>query len=129
MLSNVADVASLFGLLVSFYVLYTVAQIRNRYLLTARLPSLLTALRRCSSEFSTQLSSYPASDRHADEILARTVSVLRNTARKTSRPLARTAKSLTKAIASLRKAPDIDKAWKVYSDLQAYLEDLKQLQA
>jgi hypothetical protein len=97
-------------------------------MLTARLPELLKTLRACSSELSGALGALPNSTREVDAALARSIVLIAATGKRLNGTAASSAKRLQKRISGGRKNPTVKDLWAIYSDLQAFVEDLNQQQ-
>lgn len=125
-LSDAGSIASLVGLLASAYVVLSVWQLRNKFLFTARMPEIVKSLRKCSEEISPLLGKLPESTRELDVVLARSCAFITAVERLCNGATRNSAQLVQKGIVKARKSRNADELWRIYSEIQKLLEELKQ---
>ena len=132
-IGRVGSVASFFGLLLTIAVYVGVREIRQRYLLRARLPELVEQLSELTSKIQGLLRDHPATERELDATIAKCDGVLNNVEEKVEDDLEDAVNAIRSRIEDLRGDDNpVDGVWALYSELnklltelRAYLRDLK----
>jgi len=124
--SNVGNISSIVGTVISIYLLSTVKKIKNHFLLRARVPEILKVLKKNANDLSDQLRQFENSQKNIEVIFGKIESILKNLVPKITGSTQKSAKFLVKKIQKNKGTISEDLAWELYTELHAVIEELKQ---
>lgn len=137
--SGISGWSSIFGFLLSIWVLYTVKKLRNYYLLKARTPELIKEINKFSKELNSYLEDIKTNKNEIIVVVKKCEFTLKSLRRKGTNDLVSLIDKMLQRISKMKKGGPVrlnpfkpskwsfdDEAWELYSDMQGVLQGLKE---
>lgn len=137
--NSISGWSSIFGFLLSIWVLYTVKKLRNYYLIKARTPEIIKDINNFSKELNSYLRDIENNKNEIIVVVKKCEFTLKSLRRKSTKDLVSLIDKMLLRISNLKKGGPIrlnpfkppiwsfnDEAWELYSDMQGVLQGLKE---
>ena len=129
-LSDIGNVASILGLLITILVLINLRNIKRFYVFTARVPELLEKLGKHAGKISVFQKDFSNSGREIELELAEAEIVLKSLRTKLNRQAKSSAKRVLNTVKRYNRTnPNQESLWTVYVEIQKLISEVQELQS